>query len=138
MNRRLVLVGGLFVVVGVGALRKLADARCCAVLGEEVVARITKAVQQTNHGKHTSTTYHFEGALADGRVVAGKAEFPAKHRPLVLDPEGATMLVLATPEQPTRPVALRDDCHPYALTGVEQAVVHRVLEGLKNPPSGRR
>lgn len=133
-----VVVGGLFVVVGVGALRKLADARHCAVRGEEVVARITKAVQQTNHGKHTSTTYHFEGALADGRIVAGKADFPAKHRPLVLDPEGATMLVLATPAQPKRPVPLRGDCHPYALSGVELATVHRVLDGLRNPAPAER
>lgn len=131
-------LGALFLVVGAGALRKLADAGCCAVRGEEVVARITKAVQQTNHGKHTSTAYHFEGTLADGRIVAGKAELPAKHRPLVLDPEGATMLVLATPEQPKRPVALRDDCHPYALTGVELAAVHRVLEGLRSPAPGQR
>ena len=131
-------LGALFLVVGVGALRKLADAGCCAVRGEEVVARITKAVQQTNHGRHVSTAYHFEGALADGRIVAGKAELPAKRRPLVLDPEGATMLVLATPEQPKRPVALRDDCHPYALSGLELATVQRVLEGLKNPASDRR
>ena len=131
-------LGALFLVVGVGALRKLADAGRCAVRGEEVVARITKVVQQTNHGRHTSTAYHFEGAVADGRLVVGKAELPAKHQPLVLDPEGATMLVLATPEQPSRPVALRGDCHPYALTGVELATVHRVLEGLRRPVPGPR
>ena len=131
-------MGALLVVVGVGALRKLADARNCAVRGEEVVARLTKVVRQTNHGRHTRTTYHFNGALADGRIVAGKVDWPAKHQPLLLDPQGATILVLATPDQPGRPVALRGDCYPYALTGVELDVVQRVLAGLRQPAAEPR
>lgn len=130
--------GALLIAVGIGALRKLADAGRCAVRGEEVVAQLTKVVQHTTHGKHTSTAYHFKGTLADGRTVAGKVEFPAKHQPLVLDPQGASILVLATSDLPSRPVALRSDCHPYSITEAKLAIVERVIEGLRNPASAQR
>jgi hypothetical protein len=125
------LVGGSFAYIGVMALRRLADARCCALRSNEVVVRITQIVPTKAKGRHVGNQYHFTGRMVDGREVSGKTVFPIKYEPLFADGAKQTMLVLIPQENVKRPVVVRGDFYPFDLTPDEQAKVRTSIAGRR-------
>jgi hypothetical protein len=121
------LVGGSFTYLGGMALRRLSDARGCALRSNEVVVRITKVVATKASTRHVGNEYHFTGRMVDGREVSGKRVFPIKYEPLFADGGKQTMLVLIPQENVKRPVVLRGDFHPFELTPDEQSKVRQSM-----------
>jgi hypothetical protein len=129
------LVGGSFTFLGVMALRRLSDARCCALRSNEVVVRVTKVVPTMAKTRHVGNEYHFTGRMVDGREVAGKTVFPVKYEPLFADGAKQTMVALIPQENVKRPVVLRGDFYPFDLTPDEQAKVRQAMAS-RNVTSG--
>ncbi|MFT3868252.1 MAG: hypothetical protein QM715_07125 [Nibricoccus sp.] len=126
------LIGGSAAILGVKALRSLADARRCARRSDEVIVQVTQVVEQNAKGKTTGYEYQFAGQLADGRSVNGKVVFPVKHEPLYADNAHQTMVALVSQEKIGSPVVLRDDFYPLALTEDEKAKARSALAGKAN------
>ena len=121
------LVGGSVVFFGMRALRRLSDARGCALRSNEVLVRVTQVVSTMVKGRHTGNEYRFTGRMVDGREVSGKTVFPVKYGPLFADAAKQTMLVLIPQENVKRPVVLRGDFHPFELTPDEQSKVRQAI-----------
>ena len=125
------LVGGSFAYIGVMALRRLSDARCCALRSNEVVVRITQVVPTKAKGRHVGNQYHFTGRMVDGREVSGKTVFSIKYEPLFADGAKRTMVALIPQENVKRPVVVRGDFYPFDLTPDEQAKVRQSMAGRR-------
>jgi hypothetical protein len=121
------LIGGSLVYLGCHALRLLANGRRCARRSDEVVVQITQVTQQVTQGKHNANVYHYQGQLDDGRPITGKVSYALKHEPLFADPTRQTMIALVSPENLKRPLSLRGDFHPFALSEDEQAAVRTAI-----------
>ena len=121
------LIGGAFTILGLRALRRLADARRCASFSDEVIVRIDSMVPKTIKGRHTHNVFHFTGEMTDGRKVTGKEELPRKHDPLFADPDRRTMVALVDPDKLERPVVVRADFYPFDLTSEEQESVRAAI-----------
>jgi len=125
------LLGGLCTFSGVMVLRRLSDARWCALRTTEVVVRITQVVPTKAKGRHVGNQYHFAGRMVDGREVLGKTVFPIKYEPLFADGAKRSMLVLIPQENVKRPVVVRGDFYPFDLTPDEQAKVRQSMASLR-------
>src|SRR6185295_2913943 len=97
------LIGGVFGFLGFLALRRLADARRCAGLSDELIVEINSVVHRTVNGRYTHNVFNYTGQTTDGRPVIGKVELPRKRDPLFADPDRQTMVALIDPDNLKRP-----------------------------------
>jgi hypothetical protein len=132
------LIGGAFTILGLRALRQLADARRCASFSDELIVRIESVVPKTIKGRHTHNLFHFTGQTADGRVVTGKVELPKKHEPLFADPDHRTMVALVDPDKLERPVVVRADFYPFELASEEQDSIRAAIAARGQSPAPPR
>ena len=121
------LIGTMFAVLGIRALRRLSRARRRALDSDEVVVEITKVEPRKGRG-NMGNVYHYVGKTAAGREVSGEETLARNREPLFADSAGKTMLALVDPADPGPPLVVLRDFHPFQLTEEEQAAVRSAIK----------